>query len=136
MNRASPRALLFVQVCAAHLLGLVVTDLYGTIGTTAGFGSGFGIAAVLGGILSIPWFCARTLVIWFWGTWLARYALVLPLIGPFMVCGTFGAVFGFPLLSAVPMSCITSSIVLLLCIAWQRARQFSTNARRDPTTRR
>jgi hypothetical protein len=102
-------------------VGLAVTGLYGSIGTTAGFGSGADAAVFLGGMLSLPWFFVLSLVIWFAGSWLVQHEFVLPIVGPVVVCGSYFALFGHALLDAVAISCVTSSIVLLGCIAWRHA---------------
>jgi hypothetical protein len=117
MANASPRAILFLQVCAAHVVGLAVTSLYGSIGTTAGFGSGAGAAIFIGGMLSLPWFFVLSLIIWFAGSWLVQHELVLPIVGPVVVCASFVVLFGRTLLDIVAVSCVTSSITLLGCIA-------------------
>ena len=108
----SRRGRLFFRVCAAHFAGLFVTGLCGSIGTTAGFGSGIGTVMFLGALLSIPWFAALTLVIWWAGGWLSNHILVLVLLGPILVSASYGIVFGRPLLNAVAISSITSSVVL------------------------
>ena len=122
MDQPPSRAVLFVHVWVAHLIGLFATGLYGSIGTTAGFGSDVGTSMFLGGVLSIPWFCALLLVIWFFGTWLSRHMLVLCLAGPFVVCGSYVVVLGRPFLDAVAVSCVTSSIVLLIIVGWDHGR--------------
>jgi len=130
MADASPRTVLFLQVCVAHFVGLAVTGLFGSIGTTAGFGSGAGAAIFVGGILSLPWFFVLSLVIWFAGSWLAQHQLVLPLVGPMAVCASYFVLLGRTFLDAVAVSCVASSIFLLGCIAGRHVtKRFWPNAR-------
>jgi hypothetical protein len=114
MPERASRATLFGQVLLAHFIGLLVVGLYGSIGTTAGFGSGLDASLYIGWFLSLPWLAGLAFLIWRWGVWLTDHLWVLYLAGPPIVCVTSCPVFGTDFLPLIAMSSATSSVALLL----------------------
>ena len=112
-----------MRVCFAHFVGLTVVGLYGTIGTTAGFGSGAGWGTFAGAIISVPWFAVLALVIWFYADWIERHILFFCMVGPPIVCGSWFVLDGRDLLDAVAISSVTSSIVFASWTGFRRIRK-------------
>jgi len=107
----------------AHLIGLIVVGFYGTVGTSGGFGSGAWAGILAGGIISIPWFAALIMVIWFFASFYQRSVVLMCFIGPLIVCGSWWLLDRTGLLDAVAISAFTSSAVFLLLSLWERRRR-------------
>lgn len=123
MQTPRPRATLAIRASIAHFAGLVVIGFYGTIGTTAGFGSGAWLGPYLGGLFSIPWFSFLCLVIWFFAELINRYVLAFCLVGPIIVCGTWWVFLGQDLLDSVAISCVVSSFTFFALSRWERHKK-------------
>jgi len=104
----------------SHLFGLSIADLYDTIGTTAGFGSGFGVGIFAGGMISIPWFLGLCVVVWLFGEQLERNLLAFCIGGPAVVCALWGLFNGGSLLAAVAISSVAASVAFLGLTAIER----------------
>ncbi len=107
------------RVLPAHAVGLSVTGMAGTIGTAAGFSPGGAFLGLfLGGVISVPWMIALAVVIWFRGAWLEQHPFVFAAGGPLLVMASWFALSGTLLLEFVAISCVTSSVVVLLLTLW------------------
>jgi hypothetical protein len=118
----SQRGALSVRACTAHFVGLIVVGFYGTVGTSGGFGNGAWAGTLAGGLISFPWFAALLLVIWFFAQFYHRHVILMCLIGPMVVCGSWWVLDGPELLDAVAISSITASLVFLVMTLWERRR--------------
>ena len=98
VDTQSLRAALAARACMAHLIGLIVVGFYGTVGTSGGFGSGAWAGILAGGIISIPWFAALIMVIWFFASFYQRSVVLMCFIGPLIVCGSWWLLDGTGLL--------------------------------------
>lgn len=122
MQRLSPRASVARRVIIAHAVGLSVTGMAGTIGTTAGFSvGGAGVGLFLGGLLSLPWIAALAAFIWYFGSCIERHAVLFAVAGPMIVCGTYALLAG-AFLEKVAVSSVAASATYLLLALWSRVR--------------
>jgi hypothetical protein len=120
MRASGLRSGLAFRAGLSHFLGLCVADLYGTTGTTAGFGSGFGVGIFAGGIISIPWFLCLCVMIWLFAERIERNVLAFCICGPAIVCGLWWILSGSELLAAVAISSVTASVAFLVLTAIER----------------
>jgi hypothetical protein len=111
---------LFLQVSAAHLIGLTVLGLGDTIGATAGFGSGLGSVIFLGGVLSLPWLPVLVIAIWWKSIWIDHHILTFAIIGPILVGASYFMIGGFLAFELTATSAAISSVALLLIRAAMR----------------
>jgi hypothetical protein len=112
------------RILTAHVIGLSVTGMAGTVGTTAGFSPGGAFLGLfLGGVVSLPWMIILVVVIWFRGAWLEHHPFAFAICGPLLVLASWFALSGRAFLEAVAISCITSSVVVLLLTLWGRRGQ-------------
>jgi hypothetical protein len=120
MRTFSLRSGLAFRAGLSHLIGLCIADLYGTVGTTAGFGSGFGVGVFAGGIISIPLFLCLCVVIWIFAEQLERNVVAFCIGGPALVCSLWRIMSGSDLLAAVAISSVTASVAFLGLTAIER----------------
>lgn len=117
MNNIGSRGRVAKRVLAAHAFGLCMTGIAGTIGTSEGFGiDGAGVGMYLGGLLSLPLLVALGAVIWWRGRQLDRHPVAFTIIGPVVVCASWGLVAGAFFEKAVVISTVASSIFYLCSI--------------------
>ncbi|WP_144096082.1 hypothetical protein [Croceicoccus sediminis] len=122
MDRPENRSLVVGHVLFSHAIGLSVTGMFGTIGTTAGFSvGGAGLGLFLGGIISIPWIAALMAIILFYGRLIERHPFYFAILGPIIVCGTYAATFG-AFLDAVVVSSVASSFCYLALARWHHGK--------------
>ncbi|MCE7797571.1 hypothetical protein LWE61_13550 [Sphingobium sufflavum] len=121
MDGATDRLRVFGRVAAAHIFGLSVTGSYGTIGTTAGFNviTGSFLGIFLGGLLSVPWIIALSILIWFRASWIERHPLIFSIIGPPLIIASY-ALLGGAFLDAITLATISASIFYLSIFVFQR----------------
>jgi hypothetical protein len=123
MSDLSIRDRLLIRVCVAHLVGLFVVGLWGSIGSTSGDSlGGVGVGGLLGVIMSAPWFAALLLFVWFHADWIRRHVLIFCLCGPPLVCGSWLLIFGTAMLDLVAVSCAASSSVYFI-LAFRQQKQ-------------
>jgi hypothetical protein len=126
MATLSKRHVLAVRARTAHLIGLSVVDFYGTIGTSGGFRNGAWAGMLAGGIISIPWFAALLLVVWFFAQFYWDHIVWMCVSGPFIVCRSWWLLDGPELLDAIALSSVTSSLSFLVMVLWElRKRSFT-----------
>jgi hypothetical protein len=123
MELRSKRAELIGAAFVAHLTGLLVVGLYGTIGTSGGFGNGAWAGTLAGSIISIPWFAALIAVIWFFPEFYWRHFIAMCIVGPAVVCGSWWLLDGSDLIDAVALTAIVGSIAFVCIILFARYRR-------------
>jgi len=113
----NPRGRVAGRVFAAHVFGLSITGIAGTIGTTAGFSiEGAGLGLWLGGLLSVPWVVVVGLLVWWRGGLIDRHPFAFATIGPVVVIASWGVVTGATFEKTVVISAVASSIFYLCAI--------------------
>lgn len=118
MTAIGSRRAVAKRVVLAHIFGLCVTGIVGTIGTSEGL-SFDGVVSVLylGGLLSLPWVAVLGLLIWFRGQQIDRHPIAFAIIGPVVVGASWGIVTGAFFEEAVVISSVASSVFYLATIA-------------------
>ena len=136
VQRPRDGAALFLRVFVAHVIGLWIVGVLGTIGTTAGFSlSGGGLGLFLGGILSLPWLAVLLVVIHFYGGWIERHPVAFALTGPPLVDASYAVSFGGFLDAGAIASASASAFFLLLTWLGTRAMQARLTGARQATCR-
>lgn len=122
MKKQNSKEALVGRGCAAHLVGLIAVGFYRTLGTSGGFGNGAWAGTLAAGLISIPWFAALALVMWFAAAFYERHLILACLSGALVVCGSWWLVDGPDLLDAVAFSCGVSAVVFLALTFWSRRK--------------
>ena len=78
--------------------------------------------ALVGGLLSFPWFAAFLATIWFMPDVYWRNLLLTCTLGPLVICASWWTVFGTSLFETVVISSFSSSVVFFSVVSWNKRK--------------